>query len=252
MKGDGVLTIIIPVLSVTDEVKQLCERLIQSLDCEIILSQAKGSESETNKIGDDNITDDISIVGVRVICEARGRGAQLKAGAQYAMGVQSDKGAISDESTQSIKANWLLFMHGDSIIDERWCEAVRAHMQGNGQRAAYFKLRFDDQGWRPRLLERLVALRCRLFALPYGDQAMLISRTLYERVGGYKDMPLMEDVDLVKRLGRGQLQSYRQVITTSAERYQRAGYFSRIIKNSYCLYLYFTATPIEKIKKVYE
>ena len=70
----------------------------------------------------------------------------------------------------------------------------------------------------PRLLESLVALRCFLFALPYGDQGLLISRRLYRELGGFRPIPLMEDVDLVRRLKRRQLVMLQSRAVTSGIR----------------------------------
>ena len=70
------------------------------------------------------------------------------------------------------------------------------------QRAGYFALALDDPAPAARRLERLVAWRCRWLALPYGDQGLLIHHALYDAAGGYAAIPLMEDVDLVRRLGR--------------------------------------------------
>ena len=72
-------------------------------------------------------------------------------------------------------------------------------------RAGYFAFALDDAAPQARRLERLVAWRCRVLALPYGDQGLLISRALYDAVGGFRPLPLMEDVDLVRRLGRRRL-----------------------------------------------
>ncbi len=71
--------------------------------------------------------------------------------------------------------------------------------------AAAFRFALDDMGFAPRLLERLVALRCALLRLPYGDQGLLIPRRLYDEIGGFSPLPLMEDVDIVRRLGRAGL-----------------------------------------------
>src|SRR5215468_94765 len=76
---------------------------------------------------------------------------------------------------------------------------------GAARRAGYFALTLDDESRSARRLERIVAWRCRVLALPYGDQGLLIARQLYDMVGGFRPLPLMEDVDLVRRLGRRHL-----------------------------------------------
>jgi rSAM/selenodomain-associated transferase 2 len=123
--------------------------------------------------------------GVRVMEAARGRGTQLAAGAGAALG------------------DWLLFLHADCRPEPGWEAAVRAFCAApNGdERAGYFDFALDDPAPWARRMERIVAWRCRNFALPYGDQGLLIARSLYEMVGGFAPLPLMEDVDLVRRLG---------------------------------------------------
>ena len=90
--------------------------------------------------------------------------------------------------------------------------------------AAAFRFALDDEGARPRVLERLVALRCAALRLPYGDQGLLIPKRLYDEVGGYRPLALMEDVDLVRRLGRRRTVMLRTRAVTSAERFRREGY----------------------------
>ena len=74
--------------------------------------------------------------------------------------------------------------------------------------AAAFRFALDDDGLAPRCLEGLVRLRCLALGLPYGDQGLLIPRRLYDEVGGYRELPLMEDVDLVRRLGRAPREAF--------------------------------------------
>src|SRR5262252_10796705 len=115
-------------------------------------------------------------LGARVVCAPRGRGLQL------AQGVLAARG------------EWLLLLHGDTRLAPGWREQVPCP-----DCAAYFRFALDSDDPRARRLERLVAWRCRLFALPYGDQGLLIHRDLLQQVGGIKTLPLMEDVDLVRR-----------------------------------------------------
>jgi hypothetical protein len=95
-----------------------------------------------------------------------------------------------------------------------------------------------------------VALRCVLLGLPYGDQGLLISRRLYEEVGGYRPLPLMEDVDLVRRL-RGRLRPLAARALTSAERYRRDGYLGRSVRNAVLLARYFAGADPERLAKAY-
>ena len=101
------------------------------------------------------------------------------------------------------------------------------------------------------MLERLVALRCAALRLPYGDQGLLISRRLYDEVGGYRPLGLMEDVDLVRRLGRRRTVMLRSPAITSADRFRRQGYLRRSARNLLCLTLYSLRVPTHVIGRLY-
>jgi hypothetical protein len=102
------------------------------------------------------------------------------------------------------------------------------------------------------MVERIVALRSMLLALPYGDQGLLISRTLYREVGGYRTMPLMEDVDLIRRIGRRRLTMLAHDAITSAARYRREGYLKRTSRNAACLTLWYAGLSPERLVKFYQ
>ncbi len=118
-------------------------------------------------------------------------------------------------------------------------------------RAGYFDFALDDTASAARRLERIVAWRCRVLALPYGDQGLLISRALYDAVGGFARLPLMEDVDLVRRLSRRRLARIGVCCVASARRYRRDGYWRRPLRNLFCLSLYFAGMPLERIARLY-
>ncbi len=124
-------------------------------------------------------------------------------------------------------------------------------MQKGGDAAAAFRFRLADSGVQPRLLEAAVAQRCSLFGLPYGDQGLLISRALYDALGGFAPIPLMEDVDLVRRLGRRRLVMFKTAAVTSAERFRRDGYFRRSLGNLTCLLQYYRGVSPERLAKRY-
>jgi hypothetical protein len=117
--------------------------------------------------------------------------------------------------------------------------------------AASFRFTLDDDGFLPRVLEWLVHWRCSLFALPYGDQGLLIPRTLYAELGGFKPIPLMEDVDLVRRLKRRQLVMLKSCAVTSAERYRQEGFLARGLRNLCCITLYYLYVPPRVLARLY-
>jgi len=173
--------------------------------------------------------------GARIVVAPRGRGGQLAAGAA------------------SAASDWLLFVHADCCLEPGWEDAVDAFIAAPKaqSRAGYFDLVLDDETPAARRLERIVAWRCRVLALPYGDQGLLIARTLYDMVGGFRPLPLMEDVDLVRRLGRRHLARIGARCLASARRYRRDGYLRRPLRNLLCLSLYFAGMPPRHIARLY-
>lgn len=172
-----------------------------------------------------------------VRCEP-GRGRQLIAGAGRA------------------RFPWLLFLHADTVLEPGWhgeAATFIEHVESGRElpAAAAFRFALDDAGFRPRLLEAGVALRCALLRLPYGDQGLLVPARLYRQLGGYRPWPLMEDVDLVRRLGRSRIILLRSRALTSAARYRRDGYGRRVVRNLSCLTLYFAGLPVQRIARLY-
>jgi hypothetical protein len=142
----------------------------------------------------------------------------------------------------------LLLLHADTVLAPNWADTIATLQPG---KAGYFSLRLDSPHRAARLLELLVRLRCRLFALPYGDQALLIERDLLAAAGGVPDLALMEDVVLARRLGRRRLQALAADAVTSAARYERDGFVRRPMRNIFCLGLFFAGVPVRVIKKIY-
>ena len=150
-------------------------------------------------------------------------------------------------------ADWLLFLHADTKLDPGWNEAVeafRANSVNNGK-AAVFRFALDDPSHRARRLERMVAWRVRWLGLPYGDQGLLIHRDFYNAIGGFRPMPLMEDVDIVRRIGRERLVVLPVAARTSAARWRKDGWLIRSFRNLGCLALYFVGVSPRFIKRLY-
>ena len=170
--------------------------------------------------------------GGRLIAAPPGRGAQLAAGAAAAQG------------------DWLLFLHADTRLGLGWEQAVCTAMK-TPDHAAYFQFALDDASPEARRLEAMVAWRCRWFALPYGDQGLLISSALYKEVGGFQPIPLMEDVDLIRRLGRARLTALPVRAFTSAERWRREGWWARSARNLGILTLWFLGAAPSWLARLY-
>ena len=171
--------------------------------------------------------------GARVLDAPRGRGAQLAAGVAAA------------------REPWLLLLHADTVLAPDWPEAAAAHIAAGPARAGYFRFALASADPRARRLERAVAWRCRMLGLPYGDQGLLIHRDLLTAVGGIRPLPLMEDVDLIRRLGRARIAPLPASAVTSASRWERDGWRARSARNLVCLAAWFAGVPAERLARWY-
>lgn len=172
--------------------------------------------------------------GAKIVTSVKGRGQQLAAGCALA------------------KGPWLLILHADSRLAVGWETIALSHIRQQAHRAGYFKFQLDDPSFIAQVWEMGVALRCRLLALPYGDQGLLISKALYEAAGGFEAVPLMEDVGLVRRLGRKRLRALEGKILTRSERFRKAGYLSRSLRNWSLLLRYLMGTDPARLVKSYD
>lgn len=221
------LSVIIPTLNAADGIGPTLAGLTEGLDAGLILELILTDGGSADDI--ENVAD---AAGAVLITGAPGRGQQLARGALAA------------------KGNWLLFLHADTVLTPGWAGAVRAHMQGRSEAAGYFTLRFDARGLLPRIVAGWANLRSWMFGLPYGDQGLLISAELYRAVGGFPDIPLMEDVAISRRL-RGRLRPLGHKTITSAARYRRDGWLRRGWRNLSTLILYFAGRSPEQLVQRY-
>jgi rSAM/selenodomain-associated transferase 2 len=176
--------------------------------------------------------------GAQCLVRTGGRGYQLLAGAHKA------------------RFPWLLFLHADTVLEQGWEREATAFMDAvdAGKRpmaAAAFRFALDDIGARPRALEQMVRLRSGVLKLPYGDQGLLIPKALYNEIGGHNPQPLMEDLEIVRRLKPRRMVILRSRAVTSAQRYQRDGYVRRSARNFACLLLYFAGVRTGTIAGLY-
>lgn len=219
------LSIIIPTLDDAEALGPclgaLAPALTEGLIRELILSDG-GSSDGIEAVAD--------AAGAELLAGPPGRGGQLARGAEAAVG------------------EWLLFLHADTLLSPGWAEAARVHMNAHPDAAGWFRLRFDASGFAPAWTAGWANLRARGFGLPYGDQGLLVRAAVYRRAGGFPDIPLMEDVSLVRRLETRELTAEA---LTSARRYQRDGWLARGWRNLTTLALWRLGVSPERLARRY-
>lgn len=177
-----------------------------------------------------------------------------QAGADFIAGTPNRSARLAQGAALA-RFPWLLFLDADTVLEDGWERSATTFMRrvDTGEKAlaaGAFTFRLDGKGIAPRLIEFLVHLRCKIFRLPYCDQGLLIPRRLFDEVGGYRTMPIMEDADLARRLGRRRLTMLESKAVTFGERYMRDGYFSRSIRNQMCHVLYRVGLPASVVARL--
>ncbi len=223
------LSVVIPTLNAGVRLKETIgalEEVRETMAVEIIVVDGGSTDGTRERA---------AALGATVVEAPRGRGTQLSAGAREASG------------------RWILFLHADTTLEPFWSTTVSSFMRarGNVLKAAYFTFALDDASGAARRVEVLTNWRARKLGLPYGDQGLLMSRTMYDSLVGYLDLPIMEDVDMVRRIGAKNLIELPATATTSAERYRRDGYWWRPIRNLTLLALYFLGVPPRRLTRLY-
>jgi rSAM/selenodomain-associated transferase 2 len=218
---EGRISVVIPALN-----EEAClARAIRSVsaDAEVIVVDG-GSRDGTREIA--------ARLGAAVLSRPPSRGGQMGAGATGACG------------------DWLLFLHADTWLEPGWAQAVRD--VGPESAGGAFRLAIDAPGRAYRLVETAVDLRSRFLGLPYGDQALFIRKTVYERLGGMAPIPLMEDVNLVRRLKKaGRLAFLPQRAFTSPRRWEQHGVLGTSVRNWGLLALYAAGVPPARLARMY-
>lgn len=171
--------------------------------------------------------------GARVVCGPPGRGGQLNRGAAA---------AVSD---------LLLFLHADTVLPPRAERLVRDAVNGGAEFGA-FALRFDVDRPLYRVASRLINLRTRVTRLPLGDQAHFVTRAAFERLGGFRDWPILEDLDFAWRARRGARTALiDQAVLTAARRYTERGFFRTASTNWLIWLLFALRVPPHRLARLY-
>ena len=199
------ISIIIPVYNEESILEETLSDLVPKVNGgEIILVDGKSSDRTLEIAGRFG----------QVVVSERGRGPQLNAGAKAAAG------------------DVLLFLHADCRLEEGAMEAIVEAMDDSALVGGCFRQRIDGDGFGFRLIEFGIHLRSSWWHMMYGDQGVFVRRTVFFEIGGVPEIPLMEDVELSKRLRRaGMTRVIDKTLTSSARRWQRLGKFRTTATN---------------------
>ena len=217
MWQDTCISVIIPSFNEERRIRACIESAQRINPLEVIVVDG-GSTDSTCEIAQE--------AGAIVIRSSKGRGIQMNKGASFA------KGEI------------LLFLHADTIMPETEISSLCHPELGSGSQGmlkqvqhdimesltdkyigGFFRLKFDDNSLSTRLVEIFANLRARLFSLPYGDQAIFIKRNVFKKIGGFREYPFLEDIDLVIRARKFGRLKYIPLHVIASSRRLKKGYF---------------------------
>lgn len=177
----------------------------------------------------------VTAATVKKIRAPRGRGCQMHQGARLATG------------------EILLFLHADVVLGRDALLQIVDACHRKDVTGGAFSLGIDSDKRVFRFIERAVSIRSRLTKIPYGDQAIFIKKTIYDKMGGFRDIPLMEDVDLMRRLKKagGKIIILSDMALTSPRRWEKEGVLNCTLRNWLLITLYFLGVAPERLVKFY-
>ncbi len=224
----GSISIIVPALNEAKSVGQTLDSvrgLSDEATVELIVVDG-GSEDETQRIA--------RARGATVVKAARGRASQMNAGARIAQG------------------ETLLFLHADTRLRRGFVEEVHRTLDLPGVAAGAFSLRIDSRGSWLRWVERAANWRSRMLQLPYGDQGFFLKAALFRSLGGFPELPLMEDLEMARRARRhGRIAISPLGAVTSARRWERVGVVRATLLNQLFLLAYLLGMPPRRMAEWY-
>ena len=221
-----IISIIIPVLNEAKIIQPILNELQQHSGVEIIVVDG-GSQDNTVAMARQT--------GVKVISVPhQGRAAQMNAGANVACG------------------DILLFLHADTKLPANFVKLAIETLKPPDVVAGAFELAIDGSAKSLRWIELSVKMRSRLFSLPYGDQAIFVSKAAFVDSGGFADLPIMEDFEFIKRIRRqGKVKIASAKVTTSGRRWQKLGVWKTTLINQIVIAGYYLGISPTKLSNFY-
>ncbi|MBC2715457.1 MAG: glycosyltransferase family 2 protein [Desulfobacteraceae bacterium] len=224
------ISIIIPVIDESSIINQSLEALKKtalSNACEIIVVDGDSSGSTIHAITEKNI---------KKIKGPRGRGAQMNSGARIAGG------------------RILLFLHADTLLPVDAMDHVIFACNRNKIVGGAFDLEIDSDRFIYRLIDKIASIRSRLTRIPYGDQAIFMIKKTFIDIGGFKKIPIMEDIDLMRRIKHAghKIHFIPEPVKTSARRWENEGIVFCTIRNILLSTMFYLGVPPKSLKKWYK
>ncbi len=203
------ISIVIPTLNSQKTIRKTLLRLFEGIEADMVreLIVVDGGSSDKTK-------DIVLACGGKFITSKASRGFQLSTGVNLAQG------------------EFVFVLHSDSVLEIDWSKNIQKYF--NREAGYYCRLSFDIKHPLALMTSTWANIRSKIFNLPYGDQGLLIPKTLLMENGGYSSIPIMEDVELALRL-KGKLYGMPIVITTSSSKYREQGWFRKGRKNIFIL-----------------
>jgi rSAM/selenodomain-associated transferase 2/rSAM/selenodomain-associated transferase 1 len=224
--GKSLVSVIIPTLNESGVIGRLLDRLGGSKDIERIVADG-GSHDHTCDIA--------ARSGATVLKVSGGRALQQNAGAVAA------RGPI------------LLFLHADTLPPEGYADKIRAALDDPSIAAGAFRFKTDDDRAVMHLVEWVTNLRSRVFQLPYGDQGLFLEKRVFDEMGGFPIIPIMEDFVLIGRLrNRGRVITLSDSAVTSARRWRHLGVIRTTLMNQIMILGFLGGMPIQRLERLYK
>ena len=223
------LSIIIPVFNESQIINSTIHYLSEltfSGSPEIIVVDGNPLGSTINAITSSGI---IKIIG------RKGRGSQMNIGAAAASG------------------DVLLFLHADTLLSNDALDQIIVAFQQHDIVGGAFDLEIKSKKRIFRLIERSASIRSRLTRIPYGDQAIFLNKRFFDQIGGFKDIPIMEDVELMQRVKKAgkKIKFIPRKVRTAARRWEKEGIVYCTLRNWTLIVLYLLGVSPEKLNKFY-